>query len=130
MKFEINKWNEYKYPHPNKLLSKRLLLKCLIAFRKEILSQANPDYQLSFQLKVKTCKGDYRSISPCNWLKVSDLALLLGELLLILEVRMDEYNQIGLESLVLGHKISDTKKGITKIVRKNLSLKKDYQQSQ
>lgn len=126
MKYEINKWNEYTYPLPNKLLSKRLLLNCLIAFRKDVLSKVNPDYQLSFQLKFKTFfTGANRSISPCNLLKIGDFALLLGELLLILEVRMDEYNQIGVDSLVLGHKISDSKKHKTKIVRKNLSLKKE-----
>lgn len=36
MKYEINKWNEYKYPLPNKLLSRKLLLKCLVDIEDKI----------------------------------------------------------------------------------------------
>ena len=105
---KINKWSENQYRLCNGLMTPYQLLRALALFRKDVLQNISNDLSLVLQLKIKTSTGEYRSISKCHLIKISDYIQLLGEFLLSLEIRSEAYCQIDVTHFILSYKIFDS----------------------
>ena len=102
---KFNTWNEFNYSLSNHIITKYKLLRALVVFRREILTNIPENYSVFIQLKLKTSTSEYRSISKCFLIKPKELISIIEELLLNLEIRLEAYNQIECTSFIISFRI-------------------------
>lgn len=110
----MNKWQEFKYTLPNKLVSPYHIQTAISNFAESILSKLSDSHYLLIIFKIRTEDNLLRSISVVQKVNKLQLDNLIEVFIEYWQLKIDNYHQFDIKEIIFNYLIIDNEQKISK----------------